>query len=547
MTSNNKKTPYIIATGFTTAFLGDERTLREFIIGDYMRDKMVGKGENAVLYLINDSYDPLNYRQLRVGVNKDEKLLRQFENYCGRPISEIPDPFECHESYSQHFTRSLLERLHSLDIHPVVLDSYHAYRGGYYSNFISSTFENYHKIQEMLAGSFDHYTMKNLFRVQCPKCLCIDVTHIREVAGSEIQFECERCGTVSRQDIIEIRGKLSWKLDCAARWNLYGIDMETFSKAHVAELGSFEISRFMSRHFYGGKVPAIVKYGDVRISRELSYRLLEILPPVLLRKLFTSHLTRDLDLTRDSIENFCSKFPVRPGLSYVDYVRRELPKEALYEENQQGTEESPLIRPDKTRVTSIDDKSLVTYGNRFSRFYYNKEYGIRFPDAGTIASAHQTTVETALRVIQHSLSVRNDHTPECKNISAQIKSYLAAQKASPQVYQFLRRVFGQSEGPNITTLLAILPKDYLSAIGMILSFSTEGAHTIGNPCPEAPESLDDSTEGGFAEALEVAQNIRSIAELIETLPLLEVNHEKDKSLSPATTPSCPVSGLPEGG
>ena len=82
MPLRNKKTPRIIATGFTTALLGDERTLREFIIGDYVREKLERKGENVVLYLINDNYDPLNYRQLRIGVNKDEKLLKKFERYA---------------------------------------------------------------------------------------------------------------------------------------------------------------------------------------------------------------------------------------------------------------------------------------------------------------------------------------------------------------------------------------------------------------------------------------------------------------------------------
>ena len=88
-----RKTPYIIATGFTTAFLGDERVLREFIIGDMIKRALDRKGRNTVLYLINDSYDPLNYRQLRIGVNKDEKLLRCFEPYCGRPNFGGPRPF----------------------------------------------------------------------------------------------------------------------------------------------------------------------------------------------------------------------------------------------------------------------------------------------------------------------------------------------------------------------------------------------------------------------------------------------------------------------
>ena len=99
--------PRVVATGFTTALLGDERTLREFVVGDLVAREMQARGENGVLYLFNDSLDPLNARQLRVGVNKDPELIRRFESFCGRPICEVPDPFGCHESYSEHFRCAL--------------------------------------------------------------------------------------------------------------------------------------------------------------------------------------------------------------------------------------------------------------------------------------------------------------------------------------------------------------------------------------------------------------------------------------------------------
>ncbi|GEM_PF-1319409 len=462
-----RKTPYIVATGFTTAFLGDERTLREFIVGDLVKNAIEQKGGNAVLYLINDSYDPLNHGQLRVAVNKDEKLLKMFEGFCGRPISEVPDPFGCHDHCSQHNEKALLQRLWSLNIHPVIMDSYRAYRSGYYDEMIATTFANYAKIQEMLARTFGLHMANDLFRAKCPKCLCIDATHIKEVKGQVIRFDCERCGTSSRQETTEIQGKLSWKLDCAARWNLYKIDIETFSKAHLAESGSFEIARFMSQHFYGGRVPAPIKYGDVKISRDLSYKLLEILPPRILKKVFTTHMTRDLDLNRDFIDNFCRQYPIRPGLSYVDYIRKELPIEALRLHNK--------IESDNGPNTVIDTKTLVTYGNRFSKFFYNKEYELRLPDVSVIRSADQATAQMAQRVIGYSLSVRNNLDADWKKAKTMIKSFLFTQKVSPQLYHFLRRIFGQVDGPNITTLLAILPAEYLRLTQMVLASYTEDA------------------------------------------------------------------------
>jgi lysyl-tRNA synthetase class I len=80
--------------------LGDERLLREFFVGDMKAKELSDSGSNAILYLINDSYDALNERQLRIALNKDERLIEKFKPYCGRPIAEIPDPYGCCASYA---------------------------------------------------------------------------------------------------------------------------------------------------------------------------------------------------------------------------------------------------------------------------------------------------------------------------------------------------------------------------------------------------------------------------------------------------------------
>ncbi|TMQ68188.1 MAG: hypothetical protein E6K80_14475 [Candidatus Eisenbacteria bacterium] len=46
---------------------------------------------------------------------------------------------------------------------------------------------------------------------------------------------------------------------------------------------------------------------------------------------------------------------------------------------------------------------------------------------------------------------------------------------SPALYPFLRRLFGQERGPNIPTLLAILPIDFLAMVLAITEFLAEVA------------------------------------------------------------------------
>lgn len=461
-----KKLP-IIATGFTSAYLGDERSLREFVVGDHVRNKLIRQGENAVLYLVNDSYDPLNVRQLRVGVNKDENLISQFTEFLGRPIAEVPDPYDCHTSYAEHFADALLTRLRRLDIHPVILDTYRSYQSGYYAPFVAATFDNYSKIQQQLSGTFHSYTLQNLFHVQCPRCRCLDLTRIRTVVGQEVRFRCFSCAKDFRELQEYLQGKLSWKLDCAARWNIYSIDFETFSKSHLNPLGSFEVSRFISEQFYGGQAPTPIKYGHLRINGEMSNKLIEILPPKIFKMLLTSHMSRDMKITKESVESFCRNAYVKPGLSYVQYVHKNLPLWALADPE----ELESINELGDTLTVSADEKELIEFGNRFSSFYYGKDYSLRFPDHATIASCTPKTARVAREIVSYSMSVRTEDKRDPGSVNGRIASYLREHpEADKTVHQYLRKVVGVTEGPRVGTLLALLPIPQLQAVEMILRY-----------------------------------------------------------------------------
>ncbi len=473
----SQRYPHIVATGFTTAYLGDERSLREFIVGDYICSQIAQSKGNCLLYLINDSYDPLKYSQLRIALNKDEKMLAQFEHFCGCPIAEVPDPFGCHESYSQHFSDAFLKRLHHLDIHPVMLDTYQAYRSGYYNQFIETTLENYSQIQEAIAGEFDSLIIHDLLHMKCPKCHHMDATHIHQVVNGKVQLECNRCNTNRWYDSKELQGKLGWKLDCPARWNLYKIDVETFSKIHLAPKSTFVVAQFVSKHFYGGNIPVPVKYGVVQLDKEISYNLIKILPPIILKKLFLEHFNRDIKITKESVEHFCHRFHIQPGISYIDYIQKELPKHAIRTAARESMQAEGVSHP--------SEEILAFFGKRFAKFYYNKDHFIGFPNLQTLATVDTATARAARDIIVHVLSVRDEHQTEEANTHARIGEYLKDQhKAPTKVVQFIRRILGQPQGLRLSILLTLFPIDYLRIIQIALDFYTNSAS----------DSIDENTK-----------------------------------------------------
>jgi lysyl-tRNA synthetase class I len=438
-----------IATGFTTSFLGDERTLREFIIGEELRKELSSIFGKVTLYLINDDFDPLTDRQLRIAVNKDEKAIARHKEFLGWPIAEIPDLAGCHESHAKHFETLLMQRLARLGIFPKVISTYRSYQDGRYQSATNLVFERYNQIKETLSKKFHPFTLRNLFRIKCPICGRIDETSITSVEQGIVSFLCQPCGTAQKLPYEEIVGKLSWKLDCAARWNIYEIDHEAFSKAHVADLGSVNISAFLSREFFGGQVPKPRSYGHITLSPELRGKILEILPPKLFKSLFTSNRTRDLMISSTSLVEFCRQQPVLNGLDYISYIKSELPKKRLCVQD-----------------LAAEEAELVSYANKFSKNIFQKDCQFRLPSEETLSEIPLAGIRSAMEVIGWSIGTRSESSkthslngaPQQEN---RVRGYLKSRHLESSVYKHLRKLFSQEEGPSIPTLLETLPVEFL--------------------------------------------------------------------------------------
>jgi lysyl-tRNA synthetase class I len=243
---------------------------------------------------------------------------------------------------------------------------------------------------------------------------------------------------------------LSWKLDCAARWNIYKIDHETFSKAHVADLGSFNISAFLSREFFGGQVPKPKSYGHITLSPELRGKILDILPPNLVKSLFSGNPARDLMINSTSLIEFCRQQPVLNGFDYISYIKSEFPKKRLC-----------------IRNLPAEEAELVRYAERFSKNIFQKNSEFHLPSDETLSQIPHDGIKSAMEVISWSIGTRNESskshslngTPEHDN---RVRAYLKSRHLEASVYKNLRKLFSQEERPSVPTLLETLPIEILT-------------------------------------------------------------------------------------
>ena len=442
-----------IATGATCAYLGDERNLREFLIADETARRLRQAGHTVFSLLIDDSLDPLNLRQLRVAVNKDEALIQRFQGWCGRPIASLPDPWGCHDSYACHFEEKLLDRVHALGCHPTLISTAALYQSGVYAPYVRDILERYDEVLDFLRARFPNYTPDKLFWVLCPDCGFIDETRIERIAPPVVEVYCRRCERSRTLLLAEIQGKFNWKLDCALRWALFKIDAEPFSKAYLEpQAGSFVVTQALSERFFGGHAVLPLHYGTVKMDRALSYKLLDSLPGAALRALLVDRPVSDLVLTHDAIIAAASQYEVAPALSYLDFVKQLLP---LW-----------LLTPDSLRA---DERDLLSRGIAFSGHFLGAQVQLNLPRLGAIGQEEPRTLRALCGLLEGVLALRRTGCGTAEQHQEAIKpllTLLGPQKKA--VFHRLRALIGQEHGLPVARILCALPMTYLELVGDLL-------------------------------------------------------------------------------
>jgi hypothetical protein len=442
-----------IAAGATCAYLGDERNLREFLVADETARRLRQKGHTVFLLLIDDSMDPLNARQLRVAVNKDETLLERFKSWCGKPIAHVPDPWGCHESYAAHFEDQLMCRLHALDCHPTLVSTAKVYERGMYAPYVRTVLERHDEILTFLRNRFPGYQPDRLFWALCPHCGHIDETRITAVKGECVFTYCQRCRRAAATPIDAIQGKLNWKLDCAVRWTLFHVDAEPFNKAYLEpQTGTYVVAQELSRRFFGGHGVRAIPYGLVKMEKGLGYKLLEALPGGLLRNLLLKRPAADITLTRDLMLTAASQHEVEEGLSYLDFVKQLLPMWLLTPES-----------------LTTGQRDLVAHGMAFSRHFLQEEVGLQLPSREHLEQEDPAILSRAHALLVRAIRARQEAGSSFDAFDALMKPAIhALGSAKKAVLLRLRRLVGQERGLPALRFLFLLPLSYLQTLEFLL-------------------------------------------------------------------------------
>src|SRR3990170_2860140 len=237
-------------------------------LGDAARSYAVtlalkGLNYNSELVAYCDDKDGL--RKVPVGLSKD------LEKYLGFPVSSIPDPFGCHESYGKHMSSLLLESLDKCGIEYRYYSAKEVYEKGLLLNEIRTILSNAQKVGEIVKQEVgqERYTEVLPFFPVCANCGRIYTTkaYKYEPETDKVLYKCEGleirgkliegCGHQGEADITRGEGKLTWKGEFAARWKALDIRFEAYGK-DIAD--SVRINDRICREVLCYEPPSHVRY-----------------------------------------------------------------------------------------------------------------------------------------------------------------------------------------------------------------------------------------------------------------------------------------------
>jgi lysyl-tRNA synthetase class 1 len=193
-------------------------------------------GFNSELVAFCDDKDGL--RRVPAG------LPKTLEKYLGFPVSSIPDPFGCHESYGKHMSSLLLESLDKCGIQYRYLSAKEVYEKGLLLNEVRTILSNAQKVGGIVKEEVgqERYTEVLPFFPVCEKCGRIYTTKTLEYfpKTDKVLYSCEGleirgklipgCGHKGEANVAHGDGKLSWKSEFAARWKALDIRFEAYGK-----------------------------------------------------------------------------------------------------------------------------------------------------------------------------------------------------------------------------------------------------------------------------------------------------------------------------
>jgi lysyl-tRNA synthetase class 1 len=318
--------PVVIKGGVSPSGIPHLGHFNEIMRGYFVAEVLRERGHEVRQVFTSDDRDALR-KVPRTLADADWNLVGLGEvdaaalgQNLGVPYTSIPDPFDgCgHGSYGDHFTALLAESAERVGVPVETLSNTAMYEAGEFDDVVHHLLANADRARDALAeyqdGVDDSYVP---FMAQCVECgrlttgieridldtRTVDYVCVGLEAGGQRIEGCGHEGTATFRE-----GKLPWRFEWPAQWQVFGVDFEPFGKDHAE--GSWPSGRDIAENVLGIEPPIPMTYEWFTLNGEpLSSssgnvvtvdEVLELLEPEVIRYFFLRNpkKARDFDVSR---------------------------------------------------------------------------------------------------------------------------------------------------------------------------------------------------------------------------------------------------------
>ena len=324
--------PIVVKGGISPSGVPHLGNMNEVMRGYYVAQALRERGHEVRQVFTADDRDPL--RKLpRTLCDLDGTLADLGEvdagalgRNLGAPYTDIPDPFGCCDSYGEHFSNLIGRGAEELGVPIELVSNTELYEAGEFEAATRFLLEERERASEVLSRYQETADESSVpFTPICAECgkLTGDVSEIDLEEGT-VSYRCtaieaggrtiEGCGHEGEAELSD--GKLPWRFEWVAQWELLGVDFEPFGKDHAE--GSWPSGVDIARNVFGFEPPVPMVYewftldGEPFSSSEgnvvLVSEVLELIEVEVLRYFFAKDPSRARDFSIERLDLLVDEF-----------------------------------------------------------------------------------------------------------------------------------------------------------------------------------------------------------------------------------------------
>ncbi|WP_158055500.1 lysine--tRNA ligase [Halorussus halophilus] len=343
----NPEEPIVVKGGISPSGVPHLGNMNEIVRGYFVAEALRDRGYEVRQVFTADDRDPLRGLPRKLAdldgnvVELGDVNAGALGRNLGKPYTDIPDPFDCCESYGEHFSKLIERSAELLGIPVEMVSNTELYEEGKFDGTVRHVLENQEQAREVLSHYQDKVDEDYVpFNPICEECGKITETVTAVNLDDEtVEYRCtdmeagdqtiDGCGHEGTATFRE--GKLPWRFEWPAQWKVLGVDHEPFGKDHAE--GSWPSGSDVARNVFEFEPPLPMAYEWFTLDGEafssssghvvLVQDVLEMIEPEVLRYFFTKDPSKARDFSVEHLDHLVNDYDELERVYYGDQEAEE--------------------------------------------------------------------------------------------------------------------------------------------------------------------------------------------------------------------------------